>query len=105
MTACPCQFCTRALEPAQELRYLVETDSLAEPAQLNRIRRLPMNRDGKPLRVCGECQRHIEMNPVRFRAAVEHAHGRRQVRMGLMTAFGVLSAGWFLSVLIGSPRG
>ena len=104
MTASPCQFCTRPLEPAQELRFLVETESLGEPAQLNRIRRLPATHDGKPLRVCRECQHQIERNPVRFRSEVERAHGRKQMRMGLMTAFGVLSAGWFLSVLIGAPR-
>lgn len=104
MTASPCQFCTRPLEPAQEFRFLVETETLAEPAHLNRIRRLPATQDGKPLRVCKGCQDQIEMNAVRFRREVERAHGRKHLRMGLMTAFGVLSAGWFLSVVLGAPR-
>ena len=42
MTACRCQFCAQELEPAQELRFLVETDTLDDPTHLNRIRRLPV---------------------------------------------------------------
>jgi hypothetical protein len=103
VTACPCQFCNRPLEPAQELRFLVETDTLDNPTHLDRIRRLPFAADGKPLRVCKTCQSHIETNPVRFRAAIE-ARVRRRVHTNMLTAVGLLSAGWFLGLLLGPAR-
>ena len=104
MTACRCQFCNDKLEPAQELRYLVETDTLGEPAHLARIRRLPASADGKPLRVCQACQSGIEANPGRFRLAVERAFAHRQLRTGMLAAVGLLSVGWFLGTFLGAPR-
>jgi hypothetical protein len=91
--------CDDKLEPAQHLRYLVETESLGEPAYLASIRRLP-SVGGRPLPVCGRCQRSIAANPVRFRAAVE----RRQLRAGVLTACGLLSVGLILSALLRGPR-
>ena len=102
MTACRCQFCNDPLEPAQELRFLVETETLNDPTHLRRIRRLPFTADGKPLRVCRRCQSHIEANPTGFRRAVEARTG--QLRGGMLAAVGLLSAGWFLTLLLGSPR-
>ncbi|HJZ59409.1 MAG TPA: hypothetical protein VKE74_30975 [Gemmataceae bacterium] len=104
MTACRCQFCGANLEPVQELRFLVETETLDNPAHLNRIRRLPAAADGRPLRVCKTCQSQLEANPARFHAAVEQARSRRQFRTGMLAAVGILSAGWFLSVLLHGPR-
>lgn len=101
MTACRCQFCNHPLEPAQEFRFLVETDTLAEPRHLGRIRRLPATADGKPLRVCGACQSHLEARPVQFRTAVERAAVRRQLRTGMVAVVGVFSAGWVLGTLLG----
>ena len=50
-----CACCDGALEPAQQLRFLVETDNLDNPAYLNRIRALP-SVNGKPVPVCKACQ-------------------------------------------------
>lgn len=104
MSACRCQFCARALEPAQELRFLVETDTLDNPIHLDRIRRLPATTDGKPLRVCKSCQTRMEQNPHRFRAAVEQDRVWRQARTGMLAAVGVLSLGWLLGTLLSGPR-
>lgn len=101
MTACHCQFCARKLEPAQALRFLVETDTLDDPVHLSRIRRLPFTADGRPLRVCGACQTQIEARPVQFRTAVERVHARRQLRSG-MIAVGILSVGWLLGTFLGA---
>lgn len=100
MTPCRCQFCTGPLEPAQELRFHVESQTLTNPGMLARIRRLPAAADGRPLRVCGDCQAAIEAHPARFRRAA----AARQFRAGVLTAVGVLSAGWFLTALVGGPR-
>ena len=104
MTACYCQFCAGKLEPAQEFRFLVETETLGDPTHLNRIRQLPATVGGRPLRVCKSCQAAIERHPIRFRAAVEQEHARKQIRTGLFAAVGVLSAGWFLTMLLSTPR-
>jgi hypothetical protein len=104
VTACPCQFCSAPLAPAQEFRFLVESDAGADPAYLARIRRLPAAADGKPLRVCDACQRALEHHPLRFRLAAERAAARRQVRAAMLTAAGLLSAGWFLALVLGEPR-
>ena len=104
MTACRCQFCSANLEPVQELRFLVETETLDDPVHLNRIRRLPVAANGRPLRVCKTCQSQMETNPARFRAAVEQACIRRQLRTGMLAAVGILSAGWFLNMLLHGPR-
>ena len=101
MTASRCQFCSEPLAPAQEFRFLVESDAGTDPSLLARIRHLPAGRGGKPLRVCGACQRSIEAHPVRFRLAIEQAAARRQVRAAMLTAAGLLSAGWFFGLLLG----
>lgn len=95
---CRCRMCDSKLEPAQQLRFLVESESLDEPAFLASIRRLPAV-GGRPLPVCGACQRTAAANPARFRAAV----GRGQVRAGVLTACGLLSVGLILSTLL-RPR-
>ena len=101
MTACRCQFCNHPLEPVQEFRFLVESETLAEPAYLSRIRRLPATADGKPLRVCDRCQSQLEARPVQFRDAVERAAARRQLRSGMLAAVGLYSAGWMLGTILG----
>ncbi|MDB5313376.1 MAG: hypothetical protein JWO38_7578 [Gemmataceae bacterium] len=106
MTACYCQFCAGKLEPAQEFRFLVETETLDDPVHLNRIRQLPATTGGRPLRVCKSCQKTMERHPVQFRRAVlEREHVRQQFRAaGVLAAVGILSAGWFLTLLLGSQR-
>jgi hypothetical protein len=104
VTACHCQFCAGKLEPAQEFRFLVETDTLDNPTHLNRIRHLPAAADGRPLRVCQSCQHAIETHPVRFRLGVEREHARQQLRAGVIAAVGVLSVGWLLSGFLGLAR-
>jgi hypothetical protein len=104
VTACRCQFCAGKLEPAQELRFLVETETLNDPVHLNRIRMLPAAANGKPLRVCKGCQTALTAHPVRFRMGVERAIAHRDLRAGMLAAVGVLSLGWFLSTFLGAPR-
>jgi hypothetical protein len=96
---CRCRFCNDTLEPAQELRFLVETESLDDPPFLASIRRLPAV-GGTPLPVCRSCQSAVEANPDRFRAAV----ARTQLRAGVLTACGLLSLGFILSALLRGPR-
>ena len=102
-----CQFCSARLEPVQEFRFLVETPVADAPPVLPCLRRLPAV-DGRPLRVCKGCDARIAADPDGFRAAVDRgravvAKSRRQYQVSLVTAFGVLSVGWFLSGLCG-PR-
>lgn len=104
MTACPCQFCSAPLAPAQALRFLVESDAGTDPAYLARIRHLPAAADGKPLRVCDGCQRAMAAHPLRFRRAAERAEAKRQLRAGMLAAAGLLSAGWFLGLVLGGTR-
>lgn len=104
MTACLCQFCAGKLEPAQEFRFLVETDTLDNPTHLDRIRHLPATSEGKPLRVCQSCQTAMEAHPVRFRLAVERAYVQRQLRSGVMAAVGVLSVGFLMLSVLDTPR-
>ena len=54
-----CAYCNGQLEPAQQLRFLVEADSLDNPAFLACIRRMP-SVNGKPVPVCSACQTKIE---------------------------------------------
>lgn len=58
----PCWCCKGLLEPAQQLRFLVETDTLDEPAHLERIRTLPSIK-GRPVPVCRACQTRLEAAP------------------------------------------
>lgn len=104
MPACRCQFCAEPLTPAQELRFLVESDAGTDPAYLARIRHLPATRDGKPLRVCDGCQRAIERHPLRFRLAAERAAAQQQLRAGMLAAAGLLSAGWLFGLILGGPK-
>lgn len=93
-----CRLCNDKLEPAVQLRFLVESASLGEPGFLASIRRLPAV-GGRPLPVCGPCQRTLAATPVRF-----HAAERRQVRAGVLTACGILSVGFLLTTLLRGPR-
>ncbi len=107
-TSCHCQLCGNALEPVQQFRYLVEAANEHGPAVREGLRKLPTV-NGRPLRVCKGCDRRVAADPAGFRAAVSDAklkaaRGYKQYRTGLMTAFGVLSVGWFLTSLVGSPR-
>ncbi|MDY3556930.1 hypothetical protein R5W24_006105 [Gemmata sp. JC717] len=86
----PCRCCKGPLEPAQQLRFLVETDTLDEPAYLERIRVLP-SVNGRPVPLCRECH-------ARFEAA------RRPVAKpklpGLLGTIGALSVGLLLTNLL-----
>jgi hypothetical protein len=86
-----CACCSGALEPAQQLRFLVETDTLDDPGYLARIRRLP-TRNGRPVPVCTGCQARIEAAPP------------RPARAGVLAAVGILSAGWLIQTLLLGPR-
>lgn len=59
---CRCSSCKGLLEPAQQLRFLVETDTLDDPAYLARIRTLP-SKNGRPLPFCKACQTELEATP------------------------------------------
>ena len=75
MTACRCQFCNDPLEPAQELRYLVELQNLDDPTYLARIRRL---------------QSHVEELEEQVRSVVPEADLQTQeavVQQALEVAF------------------
>lgn len=96
MPARRCQFCAAPLEPVQEFRYLVETATLDEPTHLARIRALPSDR-GRPLRVCGGCQRAMAAHPARFRAVL----ARREARAGLLAAVAALSLGLVVAAVLG----
>ena len=78
-----CACCDGQLEPAQQLRFLVETATLDNPVHLARIRVLPAV-NGKPIPVCKACQTRIEAAPPRPLAA------------GLLGALGALSVGLLL---------
>jgi hypothetical protein len=100
----PCACCNGQLEPAQQLRFLVETDSLDNPAFLTRIRMLP-SRNGKPVPVCGACQAKIEATP-RLTAKPQTAPlAKKQAKAPLSLAvgiLGVLSVGVLLSAMLNS---
>lgn len=73
----PCACCAAPLEPVQEFRYLVESETLDAPAYLASIRRMP---------VCLACQ-------ARFARP-------RPVRAGVVAAVGILSVGWVMTALL-----
>lgn len=91
----PCRCCGGPLEPAQQLRLLVETDTLDDPAYLARIRVLPAI-NGRPVPVCKACQTQLEAGTARPVA--------RPAAPTLLRALGALSVGLLLSGLL-SPRG
>ncbi|HVL11204.1 MAG TPA: hypothetical protein VM529_01475 [Gemmata sp.] len=93
-----CVCCRRSLEPAQELRFLVETATLDDPAYLAGIRRLPANRAGRPVPVCSACQQLVESAP---RPAHPRPHA---ARTGVLATIGLLSVGWLFQTLLLGPR-
>lgn len=93
---CRCSCCKGPLEPAQQLRFLVETDTLDDPAYLARIRVLPAV-NGKPVPVCKACQTRIETAPPARKTAAP-------VLPKLLSAIGALSVGLLLTGLF-APRG
>ncbi|MBP3953957.1 hypothetical protein J8F10_01395 [Gemmata sp. G18] len=95
---CRCWSCKGNLEPAQQLRFLVETDNLDNPAYLARIRALPAV-NGRPVPVCKACQTRIESAPRRPVAKPKPA-----AVSGLLGALGALSVGLLISGIF-APRG
>jgi hypothetical protein len=102
---CRCACCTSQLEPAQQLRFLVETENLDNPAFLARIRMLP-SINGKPMPVCHACQTKIEATPRPVASGrVSPPLAKNQVKAPLSLAvglLGVLSVGVLLGALINS---
>jgi hypothetical protein len=98
---CRCVCCNGSLEPAQQLRFLVETATLDDPAHLSRIRVLP-SVNGRPVPVCKACHSHLEANPSLLKARVKAAP--MSLTTGLLGALGALSLGVFLGSLF-APRG
>src|SRR5207253_7869611 len=88
-----CACCRGSLEPAQELRFLVETANLDDPAYLAGIRRLPANAGGRPVPVCAACQKLAESAPRRPRKP-------QPVHAGVLAAVGILSVGWLIHTLL-----
>jgi hypothetical protein len=98
VTKLPCCVCCKSqLEPAQQLRFLVESDNLDNPVYLNRIRVLP-SVNGKPVPVCKACQTQLEAAPLR--PAKPKAASR--TLPGLLGAVGMLSVGLLLGSLFTS---
>ena len=91
---CPCVCCNGPLEPAQQLRFLVETDNLDNPAYLNRIRALPAVK-GRPVPVCKACQARLAEPP-------KSARPHPKAPLSLIGALGALSLGWLLGSLLTS---
>jgi len=98
-----CQLCYSELEPAQALRFLVETENLDNPGVLEAIRHLPSVR-GRPLCVCKRCQARLEASPrvvTRRPVAPAAAADRRQFRSAVMAALGFITVGWIFSAVLG----
>jgi hypothetical protein len=85
----PCACCNAPLEPVQEFRILVESETLDNPAFLAAIRRMPAA-NGRPLPVCASCQAKLS--------------APRPVRAGVVAAVKILSVGWVMTALL-APRG
>jgi hypothetical protein len=94
---CRCACCRGPLEPAQQLRFLVETDNLDNPSYLTRIRVLP-SVNGKPLPVCKACQDEVAANP----ALLPRPKVTPLALTGLLGALGALSVGLLLGSLFTS---
>jgi hypothetical protein len=97
---CRCAACASPLEPAQQLRFLVETDNLDNPAFLARIRTLP-SIDGKPIPVCSACQKKIEAAPRRNAKPQATPFVKKQVKAPLSLAVGLLGV-FSVGVLLGA---
>ena len=98
-----CACCDGQLEPAQHLRFLVETDNLDNPAYLARIRVMP-SLNGRPVPVCSACQKRIEAEPrglAKFLPPKARA-APLSLASSLFGALGVLSVGMFLGALFNS---
>lgn len=87
---CRCACCDGPLEPAQQLRFLVETANLDNPAYLELIRVLP-SANGKPVPVCKSCQSQLEDH-----LAARKARKRPAAPLSLFGALGALSLGVLL---------
>lgn len=92
-----CACCDGVLEPAQQLRFLVETANLDNPAYLECIRMLP-SANGKPVPVCKGCQEQLEDHL----AARKLRKARRASPVSLFGALGALSVGLLLGGLFTS---
>src|SRR5262245_554919 len=95
---CRCASCSGPLEPAQELRFLVESANLDNPAYLALIRRLPAV-NGRPVPGCKAVQTHSEWSrrPVRVVRPLP-------VRTAVLATVGLLSVGWLFQTLLTGPR-
>lgn len=94
---CLCACCTCQIEPAQELRFLVESANLDNPVHLARIRQLPAV-NGRPVPVCKACQSLVESAPLRL-------VGRPSpMRIGILAAAGLYTVGWLVQSLLFGPR-
>ena len=99
---CRCACCEGPLEPAQQLRFLVETDNLDNPAYLARIRALPAV-NGRPVPVCKACQSLLEANAITPQPRpLAKPKARRHVP-NLLGVLGALSVGLILGSLL-TPR-
>lgn len=92
-----CACCDRPLEPAQQLRFLVETDNLDNPAFLTRIRMLP-SVEGRPVPVCQACQPLVEAVPQPLRRPRPKA-APLALATELLGMFGAFSVGLLLGSL------
>ena len=84
-----CAGCDGPLEPAQQLRFLVETDNLDNPVHLARIRALPAV-NGRPVPVCKACQAQLEAAP---------RPPAKPRRANLLGVLGALAVGFLVSGL------
>jgi hypothetical protein len=103
---CRCACCEGPLEPAQQLRFLVETDTLDDPAYLARIRALPAV-NGRPVPVCKACQTLLEAHAVTPAPKTEGSRrplARKRHVPNLFGVLGALSVGLLLGSLF-TPRG
>lgn len=91
----PCWCCKGPLEPAQQLRFLVETDTLNDPAHLERIRVLP-SINGRPIPVCKACQARL--------GAARPPVAAKPKFQGLLGTLGAAAVGLLLTNLF-APRG
>jgi hypothetical protein len=95
--SCGCVCCSAQLEPAQEFRFLVESDNLENPTYLARIRRLPAI-NGRPVPVCKACQVLVESVLPRPAARAYPLHS------GVLAAIGLFAIGWFVQSLLFGPH-